>query len=142
MFLKLPESPWNPAQQPGLGICHRFIVSNGVSGGTAPKAAAIDFGCCDTYRSDSEIDGGGRRLLKLFPCHYDEWYSAAISAAIAAAIDFGRCNTYRSGGACFSMFSFTGVKLWLNCQPGVLSWDLGHYFFGCCLVNSCGGLFR
>ena len=39
-------------------------------------------------------------------------------------------------------FSFAGVKLWLNCQPGVLSWDLGHYFFGCCLVNSCGGLFR
>ena len=55
----------------------------------------------------------------------------------------GRCDTYRSGGTCFhhcfSMFSFAGVKLWLNCQPGVLSWDLGHYFFGCCLVNSCGG---
>ena len=41
MFLSLPGSPWNPAQQPGLGICHRFTVSNGVSGGTAPKAAAI-----------------------------------------------------------------------------------------------------
>ena len=61
-----------------------------------------------------------------------------------------RCDTPlrydRSGGACFyycfSMFSFAGVKLWLNCQPGVLSWDLGHCFFGCCLVNSCGGLFR
>ena len=52
---------------------------------------------------------------------------------------FSRCNTFRSGGAYFSMFSFAGVKLWLNCQPGVLSWDLGHYFFGCCLVNSCGG---
>ena len=54
-------------------------------------------------------------------------------------------QSYRSGGACFycfSMFSFAGVKLWPNCQPGVLSWDLGHYFFGCCLVNSCGGLFR
>ena len=41
MFLSLPGSPWNPAQQPGLGICHRFTVSNGVSGGTAPEAAAI-----------------------------------------------------------------------------------------------------
>ena len=30
---------------------------------------------------------------------------------------------------CFSMFSFVGVNLWPNCQPGVLSWDLGHYFF-------------
>ena len=43
----------------------------------------------------------------------------------------------------FPCFFFAGVKLWLNCQPGVLSWDLGHYFFGCCLVNSGGGgLFR
>ena len=64
----------------------------------------------------------------------------------AAAI--GRCDTYaaaiRIAAAPVSttMFSFAGVKLWLNCQPGVLSWDLGHCFFGCCLVNSCGGLFR
>ena len=41
MFLRLPGSPWNQAQQPGLGICLRFTVSNGVSGGTAPEAAAI-----------------------------------------------------------------------------------------------------
>ena len=33
------------------------------------------------------------------------------------------------------------VKLRLNCLPGVLSWDLGlANIFGCCLVNSCGGL--
>ena len=33
------------------------------------------------------------------------------------------------------------VKLRLNCLPGVLSWDLGlSNIFGCCLVNSCGGL--
>ena len=80
------------------------------------------------------MEKGGRRPLKLFPCHYDGMFSAAIA--------FCRCDTYRGGGAYFSMFSFAGVKLWLNCQPGVLSWDLGHYFFGCCLVNSCGGLFR
>ena len=45
-------------------------------------------------------------------------------------------RSYRSDGACFycfSMFSFAGVKLWLNCQPGVLSWDLGHYFLGAVL---------
>ena len=34
-------------------------------------------------------------------------------------------------------------KLKPNCFPAVLCWDLGlFYFFGCCLVNSCGGLFR
>ena len=28
-------------------------------------------------------------------------------------------------------------------MPAGLCWDLGLlYFFGCCLVNSCGGLFR
>ena len=33
------------------------------------------------------------------------------------------------------------VNLRLNCLPGVLSWDLGlSNIFGCCLVNSCGGL--
>ena len=41
MFLRLPGSPWNPSQQPGLGICLRFTVSNEVSGGTAPEATAI-----------------------------------------------------------------------------------------------------
>ena len=41
MFPSRPENPWNPAQQPGLGICHRFTVSNGVSEETAPEAAAI-----------------------------------------------------------------------------------------------------
>ena len=41
VFLSLPGSPWNPAQQPGLGICLKLTVSNGVSGGTAPEAAAI-----------------------------------------------------------------------------------------------------
>ena len=35
------------------------------------------------------------------------------------------------------------VNLRLNCLPGVLSWDLGlSNIFGCCLVNSCGGLRR
>ena len=104
-------------------------------GGTASEAAVIEFGRCDTYRSGGKIGKGGRQPLKLFPCHYDGMFSAAI----ATAIDFGCCDMYRSGGAYFSMFFFAGVKLWLNCQPGVLSWDLGHYFFGCCLVNSCGG---
>ena len=32
------------------------------------------------------VAAGRGRLLKLFPCHYDRWYSAAIFAAIAAAI--------------------------------------------------------
>ena len=41
MFPSRPENPWNPAQQPGLGICHKFTVSNGVSEETAPEAAAI-----------------------------------------------------------------------------------------------------
>ena len=46
---------------------------------------------------------------------------------------------------CISDFSEkrTIVKLRLNCLPGVLSWDLGlSNIFGCCLVNSCGGLRR
>ena len=92
--------------------------------------------------------GEGRRWhLKLFPCHYDVWYSAAIAAAtaaaIAAAIKFWPLPYVSQRQRLFLFcFSFAGVKLWLNCQPGVLSWDLGHYFFGCCLVNSCGGLFR
>ena len=31
----------------------------------------------------------------------------------------------------------------LNCLPAGLCWDLGLiYFFGCCLVNSCGGLIK
>ena len=35
------------------------------------------------------------------------------------------------------------VNLRLNCLPGVLSWDLGlSNIFGCCLVNSCGGLIK
>ena len=54
MFPSRPENPWNPAQQPGLGICHRFTVSNGVPEEPAPKAAAIataiEFGRCDMYR--------------------------------------------------------------------------------------------
>ena len=82
--LRLPESPWNPAQQPGLGICYRFTVSNGVLGETAPKAAAIDFWplqCISQRRQDKR---GGWRPLKLFPCHYD----GMCFAAIAAAIDF------------------------------------------------------
>ena len=38
---------------------------------------------------------------------------------------------------------FVLFKLGPNCPPGVLSWDLGQLnLFGCCLVNSCGGLFR
>ena len=44
---------------------------------------------------------------------------------------------------CISDFSEkrTVVNLRLNCLPGVLSWDLGlSNIFGCCLVNSCGGL--
>ena len=41
VFLSLPGSPWNPAQQPGLGICLKLTVINGVSGGTAPEATAI-----------------------------------------------------------------------------------------------------
>ena len=53
MFPSRPENPWNQAQQPGLGICHKFTVSNGVSEETAPEAAAIEFGRCDLYR------GGG-----------------------------------------------------------------------------------
>ena len=142
MFLRLPESPWNLAQQPGLGIYHRFTVSNSVLGGTAPEAAAIAtaiyFGRCDTYHSGGGLKGRRRQPLKLFPCHYD----GCVSLRLPLRSIFGRCDTYRSGGAYFSMFSFAEVKLWLNCQPGVLSWDLGHYFFGCCLVNSCGGLFR
>ena len=86
--------------------------------------------------------GGGQRWpLKLLPCHCDRlvlplWLP--LRSVLLLRYD-------RSGDACFycfSMCSFAGVKLWLNCQPGVLSWDLGHYFFGCCLVNSCGGLFR
>ena len=88
-------------------------------------------GRCDTYRSGGRKKKGGRAAA-----------SEAVSlsfTAIAAAIDFYRCDMYRSGGAYLSMFSFAGVKLWLNCQPGVLSLDLGQYFFGCCLVNSCGG---
>ena len=46
MFPSRPENPWNPAQQPGLGICHKFTVSNGVSEETAPKAAAIAAAIC------------------------------------------------------------------------------------------------
>ena len=42
MFLRLPGSPWNPVQQPGPGIYLKFTVSNGVSGETAPEAAAIE----------------------------------------------------------------------------------------------------
>ena len=31
----------------------------------------------------------------------------------------------------------------LNCLPAGLCWGLGLiYFFGCCLVNSCGGLIK
>ena len=41
MFPSRPENPWNPAQQPGLGIYHRFTVSNGVFQDTVPEAAAI-----------------------------------------------------------------------------------------------------
>ena len=57
MFPSRPENPWNPAQQPGLGICHKFTVSNGVSEETAPEAAAIaaaiEFGRCDMYRAEA-----------------------------------------------------------------------------------------
>ena len=42
MFPSRPENPWNQAQQPGLGIYHRFTVSNGVFEDTAPEAAAIE----------------------------------------------------------------------------------------------------
>ena len=56
MFLSLPRSPWNPAQQPGLGICLRFTVSNGVSGGAAPEAAAI--GLAAAIRIAAAAGGG------------------------------------------------------------------------------------
>ena len=72
MFLSLPGSPWNPAQQPGLGICHRFTVSNGVSGGTAPEAAAIAAAIeLAAAIHIAAAKGGQWRPLKLFPCHYD-----------------------------------------------------------------------
>ena len=60
MFLSLPGSPWNPAQQPGLGICLRFTVSNWVSGGTAPKAAAIAaaIGLAAAIRITVAVGGG------------------------------------------------------------------------------------
>ena len=83
---------------------------------------------------------GGRQPLKLFPCHYDGSLSAAIAAAIESAAAI--CIAVAAAVSAVFMFSFAGAKLWPNCQPGVLSWDLGQYFFGCCLVNSCGGLFR
>ena len=39
--------------------------------------------------------------------------------------------------------SVFGLSWSQNCFPAVLCWDLGlFYFIGCCLVNSCGGLFR
>ena len=59
MFLRLPGSPWNPAQQPGLGICLRFTVSNGVSGATAPEAAAIAAVIGWPLRYRSGRGGGG-----------------------------------------------------------------------------------
>ena len=87
---------------------------------------------------------GGWRPLKLFPCHYDGSFSAAIN--VAAVIEVAPLRYDRSSGGtcfyCFSMFSFAGVKLWLNCQPGVLSWDLGHSFFWLLSCKFLWGLFR
>ena len=57
--------------------------------------------------------------------------------AVSAAIDFSavihrETTVIRSQRrwCCSTVFhvSFVGVNLWLNCQPGVLSWDLGHLF--------------
>ena len=47
-------------------------------------------------------------------------------------LDFPKCHT---------AVIVVIVNLRLNCLLGVLSWDLGlSNIFGCCLVNSCGGL--
>ena len=101
MFLSLPGSPWNPAQQPGLGICHRFTVSNGVSGGTVPEAAAIAAAIELAAAIRIAAAARGRWPLKLFPCHYDASFSAAINvaAAIEVAAAIHRCDTIAAAAA-------------------------------------------
>ena len=113
MFPSRPENPWNQAQQPGLGIYHRFTVSNGVFQDTAPEAAAIAAAIelAAAIRITAAKRGGGRRRhLKLFPCHYDVWYSAAI-ASCDCRDGVGRCDTYRSGSGCFCfVFPLQGLS--------------------------------
>ena len=56
---------------------------------TAPEAAAIAAAIeLAAAIRIAAAKRGGQQHLKLFPCHYDVWYSAAIAAAIelAAAI--------------------------------------------------------
>ena len=60
--------------------------------------------------------------------------SGAVSAAIEFSAVIHRETTVivlQQRQNCVLLFfhvSFAGVNLWLNCQPGVLSWDLGHLF--------------
>ena len=108
-----------------------------------PKAAAIELATAIRIAAAARREGVAAASEAVSPVTMIDWFLLLSRSPLRYVGT--PLRSYRSGGTCFycfSMFSFAGVKLWLNCQPGVLSWDLGHYFFGCCLVNSCGGLFR
>ena len=90
---------------------------------TAPKAAAITtaigFCCCNTSHSSRErVQWWPLELFPLQLCFLLRYTERPLQSD-------------RSGGKPILLFfhvSFAGVNLWLNCQPGVLSWDLGHSF--------------
>ena len=89
-----------------------------------------------------------RNLPQIYSKYWCELGTAPEATAIAAAICIAAAAAAASGAVaavihretaairlqwrycfyCFFHVSFAGVNLWLNCQPGVLSWDLGHLF--------------
>ena len=60
--------------------------------------------------------------------------AVVASGAVSTVIEFSAViplQSDRSGSEPILLFfhvSFARVNLWLNCQPGVLAWDLGHLF--------------
>ena len=106
MFLNLPGSPWNPAQQPGLETCLKITVSNGVSGGTAPEAAvitaAIELAAAIRIAVAAREKGEGAAAASEAVSLCDRLFSAAIK--VSAAIRIAVASSYCSGGACFYCF--------------------------------------
>ena len=115
MFPSRPENPWNPAQQPGLGIYHRFTVSNGVFQDTAPEAAAIAAAIelaaaigITAAKKGGKGDGG---IGSCFPVIMMYGIPLRLPLRLPLRWSFGRCDTYHSGSGCFcSVFPLQGLS--------------------------------
>ena len=140
MSQKMPKLPQLDMAVHGFGYLEKNYGKNYFGFSEIPPKVGI----CDSFVMHFGFYFGFL-FRKLFVIHF-RWYSDFLLYVHKHFLMYLWCTSENPKcRKCCTICTITiiiiVVNLRLNCLPGVLSWDLGlSNIFGCCLVNSCGGL--